>query len=188
MKYLVRAAPDVERAWCQLFWDASLHRLLASGVPIQTLACLVLFAMESTHSIDPSSQDVENALRDQPRQSHLALHLRNAKCLDAMENRKQGAQAHSNEHEGAERSPGWCAETGEQDNHHCRCADRCDLCWSQLSARRLSCIRYAEISGSTIRWTPLPCTRQRFCTDALDPDSNMQQIRQTKTKKLTIDQ
>ena len=82
-----------------------------------------------THSINSGPQNVEDALRDQPRQADLALQLRNAKCLDAMNDGKQGAQAHGNEHEGAKRSPSRRAETWEQHNHHGRCPDGCDLCY-----------------------------------------------------------
>jgi len=82
-------------------------------VRVELLACPATFTIETTYSIDPSSKNIENALSDKPRQSHLTLHLRNAECLDAMENRKEGAQAHSNEHESAERSPRWRAEPWE---------------------------------------------------------------------------
>jgi len=107
---------------------------IISSVLVNTFGYAPNSASQVTHSIYSSSQNVENALSDEPRQPHLSLHLRNAKCLDAMENGEKGAQAHSNEHECAERSPGWSAETWEQNDHHCRCADRCDLCSPSKSA------------------------------------------------------
>ena len=119
-KSLAPASPGCEPA----------NILISHCDPVQITVCSANVTAECTHSIDPSSQDVEDALRDQPRQPHLALQLRNAKCLDAMENRKQRAQSHSNEHEGAKRSPSRRAETWEQHNHHGRCSNGRDLCSS----------------------------------------------------------
>jgi hypothetical protein len=72
-------------------------------------------------------------LGDEPRQTHLPFHLRGAEGLDTVQDGEEGAQAHCNEHEGAEGSPGWGAEAWEEHDDHCCCADGCDLRYCVIS-------------------------------------------------------
>lgn len=84
-------------------------------------------ADRSTYRINSSSEDVKKALRDEPRQTDLPVHLCYAEQLDAVKNGEDCAQSHSDEHEGAEGPPGRRAELWEQHYNDCRCADRCYL-------------------------------------------------------------
>jgi len=80
-----------------------------------------------TYSVDSGSEDVQKTLGDEPRQAHLLVQSFHAKHLDAVEDRHNSAQAHSDEHESAERPPSRCAELREQHDDGGRYSNACDL-------------------------------------------------------------
>jgi hypothetical protein len=67
-----------------------------------------------TYSINAGSENVQKPLRDQPRQTHLLIQLLYAEDPNAMEDGDNSAQAHSDEHESAERPPSRRAELREE--------------------------------------------------------------------------
>ena len=67
-----------------------------------------------TYSVNSGSEDIQKTLRDQPGQTHLLVELIYAEDPNAMEDRHNSAQAHSDEHESAERPPSRRAELREQ--------------------------------------------------------------------------
>jgi hypothetical protein len=80
-----------------------------------------------TYSVNPGSENIQKPLRNEPRKTHLLVQLFYAKDPNAVEDRHNSAQAHSDEHESAERPPGWRAELREQHDDGGRYPDACDL-------------------------------------------------------------
>ena len=91
-----------------------------------------------TYSVNPGSEDIQEALSDQPIKSHLRVQLFYAEDSDAVENGHNSAQAHSDEHESAERPPGRRSKLREQHDDGSRYTDARDLAVSRISLGQLS--------------------------------------------------
>jgi len=107
----MRTAPDVEGAWGPSFWNSSLWSYVSQSVLRYNAGDGL---RRSTYSVNAGSENVQEPLRDEPGETHLLVQSFYTKDPNAVKHRHNSAQAHSDEHEGAERPPGWRAKLWKQ--------------------------------------------------------------------------
>jgi hypothetical protein len=99
-----------------------------------------------TYSVNSGSENVQKPLRDEPGQTHLPIELFHAKDLDAVKDGHNSAQAHSDEHERAERPPSRCAELGKQHDDGSCYSNACNL---QVKIELVSYASFEKIAAMT---------------------------------------
>ena len=120
----------------------------------------------TTHCVDSSSCDVQYALAHEPRESNLLLHLLVAVHSQAMEDREDRAEAHSNEHESPNRSPFGRSELWIQHNDECARANGSDLACISGDLRHLGveCTYHRPIHSNQARLSTEPIVNRRHET------------------------